>query len=119
MSAPNEPNLKAATEFLRARKAELEALEAAVGDEPRAAVELDQTRIGRLSRMNALQVQAMSVETERRRKVELHRIEAALARIADGEYGYCLACGAEIVPKRLALDPATPVCIDCAEKAGS
>jgi len=119
VSAPRKPDLKTAAESLRARKAALEAIEAAVGDEPRAAVELDQTRIGRLSRMDALQVQAMSVETERRRKIELHRIEAALARIEDGDYGYCLACGAEIVAKRLALDPATPVCIDCAEKSDS
>lgn len=82
--------------------------------EARAPVELDQTRVGRLSRMDALQGQAMAVETERRREVELRRIDAALARVESGEYGYCLTCGEAIGAKRLELDPATPVCIDCA-----
>jgi len=81
-------------------------------------VELDQSRVGRLSRMDALQSQAMSVETDRRRKVELQQIEAALGRIVDGDYGYCLGCGEAIALKRLALNPTTPVCIECAHSAG-
>lgn len=77
-------------------------------------VELDQSRVGRLSRMDALQGQAMAQETERRRKNEMQRIEGALARIKDGEYGYCVTCGEEISKKRLELDPSLPLCIDCA-----
>ena len=86
--------------------------------EARRTVELDQSRVGRLSRMDALQSQAMSVETDRRRKVELQQIEAALGRIEDGDYGTCAGCGEAIGPKRLALNPTTPVCIDCAQSAG-
>ena len=82
------------------------------------AVELDQTRVGRLSRMDALQSQAMAAETERRRGHELRRIEAALGRIAEEEFGYCLSCGEDIAPKRLELDPTTPICVDCASAAG-
>ena len=85
--------------------------------EARRTVELDQSRVGRLSRMDALQSQAMSVETDRRRKVELGRIEA-LGRIEDGDYGDCVGCGEAIAPQRLALHPTTPVCIDCAQSAG-
>jgi len=81
-------------------------------------VELDQTRVGRLSRMDALQSQAMSIETDRRRQVELRRIDVALARIEEGEFGYCVQCGEPIARKRLELDPTTPNCIDCAS-AGS
>lgn len=77
-------------------------------------VELDQTTQGRLSRMDALQGQAMAQEVARRREVEIRRIDAALKRIEDHEYGYCVACGEEIALKRLELDPATPNCIDCA-----
>jgi len=77
-------------------------------------VELDQTTQGRLSRMDALQGQAMAQEVARRREAEMRRIDAALHRIEDDEYGYCVACGGEIAQKRLALDPATPNCIDCA-----
>ncbi len=88
-----------------------------VSAESRKPVELDQARVGRLSRMDALQDQAMQLETERRRKVELQRIDAALERIIEGDFGYCLSCGEEIAAKRLELDPTTPVCIDCAEFA--
>lgn len=83
-------------------------------EESRRTVELDQARIGRLSRMDALQEQEMAKETARRREVELRRIEAALKRIDDGEFGYCVKCGDEIAPKRLDLDPTAPLCIDCA-----
>ena len=77
-------------------------------------VELDQARVGRLSRMDALQAQAMSVETLRRREIELQRIYSALQRIQAGQYGECLNCGDAIGKGRLQVDPATPVCLQCA-----
>lgn len=98
---------------LLARQAELTDL-AESSREARAPVELDQTVQGRLSRMDALQGQAMAMETERRRAAELTRIEAALARIASGDYGYCVSCDEEIAPNRLELDPSIPTCIQCA-----
>ena len=64
--------------------------------------------------MDALQVQAMALETSRRRAVELRRIAAALARIDEGDYGACLECGEEIAVRRLELTPAAPLCIACA-----
>ena len=64
--------------------------------------------------MDALQEQAMSLETERRRKLELQRIEAALQRIEEGDFGYCLICGEKIEVKRLDLDPTLPTCVACA-----
>ena len=90
---------------------------AATTKEDRAPVELDQTRVGRLSRMDALQVQAMSLETERRRQLELQRIEAALKRIEEGEFGYCLSCEEEIEERRLEIDPTLPTCVGCATYA--
>jgi len=84
-------------------------------EEDRKPVELDQSAVGRLSRMDALQSQAMALETERRREIELHRIDAALQRISAGEFGFCNSCGEEIEIKRLELDPTAPVCIECAE----
>ncbi|MDP6706345.1 MAG: TraR/DksA family transcriptional regulator [Alphaproteobacteria bacterium] len=113
MRKPTKKQLQAAEKRLLARRDELEAL-AATAEESRQPVELDQTRVGRLSRMDALQDQAMALETERRRNIELRRIEAALGRVADGEYGYCLTCGEEIGAKRLELDPTAPQCVDCA-----
>jgi DnaK suppressor protein len=80
-------------------------------------VELDQTRVGRLSRMDALQQQAMSQATIRRAEMELQRITAALNRMKSGEYGYCLRCEEEIAEGRLRVDPTTLLCISCANKA--
>ena len=101
---------------LTARRVALVELRAQV-EAAREPVELDQTRVGRLSRMDALQGQAMAQETARRRDVEVTRIDAALKRVDDDEYGYCLACGEEIVAARLALDPMTAVCVTCASRA--
>jgi DnaK suppressor protein len=80
----------------------------------RAPVELDQTSVGRLSRMDAMQVQAMALVMETRRADALRRIDQALARLDAGSYGTCVICGEEIAPKRLALDPAVPTCLECA-----
>ncbi|SLN21774.1 RNA polymerase-binding transcription factor DksA [Pseudoruegeria aquimaris] len=77
-------------------------------------VMLDQQAVGRLSRMDALQQQAMAQATQARRNAERARIMAALARFADGEYGYCVECGDAIEEPRLELDPSTPKCLDCA-----
>jgi DnaK suppressor protein len=77
-------------------------------------VELDQTSIGRLSRMDALQGQAMSQEQSRRRQRELQRIAAALRRLDAGEYGDCRDCGEPIDVRRLEMDPAATTCIQCA-----
>lgn len=77
-------------------------------------VELDQTSVGRLSRMDAMQVQAMALATERRRHDEARRVEAAIRRIDEGEYGHCISCGDEIPAKRLAVDSIISTCIRCA-----
>jgi len=81
----------------------------------RAPVELDQTSVGRLSRIDAMQAQSMALATERRRAVSVSRIDQALARLDAGTYGECVKCGEAIEPKRLAFDPATAICLGCAQ----
>ncbi len=98
---------------LRMLRAELVDSSAQSADS-RQPVELDQTTVGRISRMDAMRGQAMAVETERRRGVEMARIDAALARMAEGEFGACVTCGEDIAARRLELDPAAAVCITCA-----
>ncbi len=80
-------------------------------------VELDQQRVGRLSRMDAMQVQAMARAAGRRREVSLQGIAAALARIESGEFGHCQGCDEPIGENRLRFDPAVALCIDCASAA--
>jgi DnaK suppressor protein len=85
------------------------------GRETERVVELDQSRVGRLSRMDALQNQAISRETGQRRRQALRQVESALLRIDRGEFGDCLHCGEPINPRRLEADPTALLCIDCAE----
>jgi len=80
-------------------------------------VELDQARVGRLSRMDALQGQAMAQETLRRQQRERLRIDAALRRLDDDSYGDCLECAEPIAAGRLEADPAATLCLACAEAA--
>jgi len=79
-----------------------------------AVVELDQTRTGRLSRMDALQLQAMARAGRGRAAQELRRIDAALARIEAGTYGACVDCEEPIGTARLEAQPAAPCCLPCA-----
>lgn len=80
-----------------------------------ATVELDQARVGRLSRMDAMQAQQMAMETDRRRDVHLQKTDGALRRIESGEFGYCFVCGEPIDLRRLEIDPTITRCIRCAE----
>ncbi|MGZ8284898.1 MAG: TraR/DksA family transcriptional regulator [Allosphingosinicella sp.] len=60
----------------------------------------------------------MALAQSRRRRAERNAIEAALRRIDEGEYGYCLTCGEEIAPARLEHNPAATACIRCARRQG-
>jgi len=118
MTDRDDIDVEAVRRRLRDKRAELEAL-AETNQEARETVDLDPVREGRLARMDSLQKQAMSQAADRRRKQEMQRIDAALARIDSGDYGYCARCDEPIGRKRLDVDPAAPLCIQCAEKAGS
>jgi DnaK suppressor protein len=90
---------------------------AATSDQSSQVVELDQSRVGRLSRMDAMQAQAMAQASGRRREMMLRKISAALARLDNGEYGLCQSCEEPIHRKRLELDPTALLCIQCAKQA--
>tara|TARA_B100000029_G_C17331887_1_gene871970 strand:- start:200 stop:547 length:348 start_codon:yes stop_codon:yes gene_type:complete len=107
-------DLKRFKKRLKDARDELLVLETLTKD-GRKPVELDQTQQGRLSRMDAIQLQEMALEQNRRREFEIQRIDAALKRIEDGEFGFCNNCGENIPLKRLEVSPSTPLCVDCAE----
>ncbi|MFT5420806.1 MAG: DnaK suppressor protein [Candidatus Endobugula sp.] len=79
-------------------------------------VELDQAKVGRLSRMDAMQAQEMALETARRCKQHIVEVEKALLRIESDNYGVCVECDDNIDVRRLKFDPACVHCIGCAEK---
>lgn len=84
-----------------------------LGTGAQATVALDQQSVGRLSRMDALQHQAMALANQTQRNMAKIRAEAALKRIDEGEFGYCTDCGEDIPAERLALNPAAPRCVSC------
>lgn len=47
-------------------------------------------------------------------KAEIAKILAAFTRMDEGEFGYCVKCGAEIAEERLDVLPHTPFCRNCA-----
>ncbi|AXT28436.1 TraR/DksA family transcriptional regulator [Ruegeria sp. AD91A] len=98
---------------IRERLAELQKVSAS-GQQAQAIVQLDQQAVGRLSRMDALQNQAMAKAQQANRDVETRRLLAALARLDDGEFGYCEDCGERIPDGRLNLDLAASKCVSCA-----
>jgi len=86
------------------------------GHEGTKAVQLDQSSVGRLSRMDAIQAQAVSLENRRRRILKSQQIKAALQRIENGDFGICSRCGEDIDGRRLNFDPTSPMCISCTQK---
>lgn len=78
-------------------------------------VELDQNRVGRLSRMDAMQGQALAQAGRSRRTELASDLRAALQRLETGRYGFCDECGEDIAYGRLKADPTAKYCIACAQ----
>ncbi|WP_333830120.1 TraR/DksA family transcriptional regulator [Pararhodobacter sp.] len=119
MSDPNPdsaPEARALRDRYQPRlTAEAGALRAASGSSgERRPVLLDQQSVGRLSRLDAVQQQAMAAAQEVRRAGRLRAIEAALLRLEQEEFGWCDDCGDIIGLKRLDPDPLLMPCIACA-----
>jgi DnaK suppressor protein len=110
----NEEGLEEFRQKLLRQKSELLALEE-ISREAGETVELDQAKVGRLSRMDAMQAQQMAKAAARRRKDQLRSIDLAMARIDSGDFGLCFKCGNEIDVRRLAIAPAGTRCMECVE----
>lgn len=85
-----------------------------VTEESLGPVELDQTRVGRLSRMDEMQNQSLTKNLREREEVKLALIHEALRRLVDGTYGLCRECGGPIAYDRLFVYPEAPSCANCA-----
>tara|TARA_R110000772_G_scaffold15324_12_gene44661 strand:+ start:1664 stop:2020 length:357 start_codon:yes stop_codon:yes gene_type:complete len=76
-------------------------------------VALDQSKVGRLSRMDALQQQQMADSTLQQAKRRLTLLHRALLKIDTDEYGLCGLCGDEIGFSRLEVRPEAQLCLRC------
>ena len=86
----------------------------ALTDEASRPVQLDQTAVGRLSRMDSLQSQGMAKSLRERESMRLALIREAIQRMETGEYGVCTACGTEVAFERLMVFPESATCTPCA-----
>lgn len=76
-------------------------------------VELDQSKVGRLTRMDAMQQQKMAESSLASTLQRLKRVRVALLRFEEGDYGYCNECGEIIALARLEIQPEAEFCIKC------
>lgn len=78
-------------------------------------VELDQSAVGRLSRIDSLQNQGLTRNLQERETMKLAQIRNAIERLDAGTYGSCSECGADVPFERLLVFPETPRCAGCAD----
>lgn len=70
--------------------------------------------IGRLSRLDSMQMQQMALDARRRQQLLLTRLEEALKRLNQGTFGQCLQCRQDIAEERLRYQPDAVLCMRCA-----
>jgi DnaK suppressor protein len=84
-----------------------------VTEEAARPVELDQTAVGRLSRMDSIQNQQLTKNLHEREGIRLALLDRALDRIGAGTYGTCSECRGPIPFDRLFVVPEAPDCGRC------
>ena len=82
-----------------------------------APVVLDQSSVGRLSRMDAMQQQSMAKATRQKAQLRLTQCKAALSAFERDEYGLCRKCEEPIGYPRLTAKPEAPFCLSCQQGA--
>lgn len=70
--------------------------------------------IGRLSRLDSMQMQQMALHAKRRQQDRLRKLEEALIRIDNGAFGVCVLCRQAIDEARLEAQPEAVMCVSCA-----
>lgn len=97
----------------------LAGLESEIGEalerrkEGTATVELDQQSVGRLSRMDEMQRQAMAKSGRQSLEQRQQQVRAAVLALERGVYGTCRECEEPIGYARLKARPETPFCLEC------
>ena len=69
--------------------------------------------IGRLSRLDSMQMQQMALNARGRKLEEIRRLKEALTRIDRGVYGICQLCRRDVAPARLEYQPDAQLCVGC------
>lgn len=106
-----------------AQKTEIgEILQQELGELEQSAVELRKllqpvspdNAIGRISRMDALEMQSVNNSKLGNQQRRIEQIRLALSRLKnDEEFGVCQECGNAILIERLRLRPESQYCVNC------
>ena len=72
--------------------------------------------IGRLTRMEAIGSRAVSEASLNSARIKLTKLETALEKVDEPDFGICLRCSNPIPSGRIMLLPECVVCVSCAEK---
>ncbi|ETR72533.1 MAG: Zinc finger, DksA/TraR C4-type [Candidatus Magnetoglobus multicellularis str. Araruama] len=72
--------------------------------------------IGRLTRMEAINSKSINEAALQKAKHTFSKLEYALTRINDPDFGLCRECDEPIKFGRLKIMPETDICVKCAEK---
>jgi DnaK suppressor protein len=84
-----------------------------LGGESSKTVILDQTMIGRVSRIDAIQQQKIAQAGFERDKRHFHQLKKALQNINSEDFGYCMECDQDISFSRLMVKPESSFCVSC------
>lgn len=84
--------------------------------EDREAISPDKS-IGRLSRLDSMQMQQMALGMNNRMQEEARQLKEALKRIDNSRYGICEMCRQDIPMERLEFQLDATICVDCFRKA--
>jgi DnaK suppressor protein len=76
-------------------------------------VVLDQSKVGRISRMDAMQQQKMAESNMQHTVQRIKNVKLALNKFEEGAYSFCDECGNSIAFERLKIQPEAALCIEC------
>lgn len=100
--------------LIRSRNELQEQLE--ISEQSTQIVNLDQTAVGRVSRIDAMQQQSMALSAKSKAKAKLKKVALALMAIKNSDYGRCQQCEDDIGFPRLNVQPEASLCLDCQSK---
>ena len=77
---------------------------------------LDQSSVGRVSRVDAMQQQSMAVSTRAKAEASLRKVLKTLKRMDAEDFGYCGECDKPIQFNRLKVQPQASHCLKCQDQ---
>ncbi len=101
-------------DILEKRKAEILSQSAGVNDQVYSLKEDD--LLDEVDLASSESDQNMNIRLRDRERVLLRKIDKALVKISNGDYGVCESCGEDISVRRLEARPVTDLCIRCKEE---